>query len=208
MSIQIEKKLREYPSDYLTYADLCALLPSTDNARYAQVKRALKEGLLLRLTKGVYCRGGYLATKMPHPFELSHYLRWPSYVSLESALSYHGLIPEAVYSTTSVTTMRKTTVTNSFGAFNFKTLPKSNFFMGVSRESNEEGTFFIASPWKAITDYVYCYKKNWNNLEPFIESLRLDDTILIPINPDFAEKLIQYYDCARISKFLKGTLSS
>lgn len=204
MSSLLEKKLREYPSDYLTYDDLCTLLPLTNDARYAQIKRALREGLLLHLTKGVYYKSGYLNSKIPHPFELSHYLRWPSYVSLESAFSYHGLIPEAIYSTTSVTPLRKSTVQNAFGVFNFWTLPKEHFFLGVTRESNNDGTYLVASIWKAITDYIYCYKKDWNNMEPFFESLRLDQTLLPKLTPHFSEQLNYYYQSRRIRRFLKG----
>ncbi len=208
MSSLIEKKLREYTSDYLTYDDLCTLLPLTSNARYALIKRALKEGALIHLTKGVYYRGNYLQSKLPHPFELSHYLRWPSYISLESALSFHGLIPEAIYTTTSVTFLRKSTLENSFGIFSFYTLPKAHFFLGVSRESSADGTFFVASPWKAITDYIYCYRKNWNNMEPFFESLRLDSALLPKLTPHFAEQLNQYYQSRRIQQFLRRLLQS
>src|SRR5262245_14228498 len=106
MSTLLEKKLQNFESDYLSYSDLCSLLPLSDNARYAQIKRALKNGILIRLTKGIYRRAKYLEKEKPHPFEIAHYIFWPSYISLESALSYHGLIPEAVYSTMCVTTKR------------------------------------------------------------------------------------------------------
>jgi predicted transcriptional regulator of viral defense system len=208
MSSLLEKQLQSFASDYLTYADLCALLPISDNARYAQIKRALKEGYLIRLRKGIYRRGKYLEKNKPHPFEMSQHILWPSYVSLESALSYHELIPEAVYNTTCVTLSRSQLIQNEFGLFSYKPLPKKHFFVGVVREVDNKDIFLIASPWKAITDYVYCYKKDWTTLTPMMESLRIDSNLLPELNSEFAKKLITYYDSKRIQRFLTGIVKS
>ncbi len=206
MSSLIEKKLQTFPSDYLTYPDLCILLPLTENARYAQIKRALQEGLLVRLRKGLYRRGKYLEKKKPHPFEMSQHILWPSYVSLESALSFHGLIPEAVYSTTCVTISRSQKIENEFGLFSYQRLPKNNFFYGVSREIEDESIFLVATPWKAITDYVFCYKKNWVNINPLDKSLRMDLEALPPMSVEFAKKLSSFYNSSRVQKFINGVV--
>ncbi len=204
MSSQLEKQLRTVASDYVSYSDLCALLPLNDNARYAQVKRALKEGYLTRLKKGIYRRGNYLEKTKPHPFEMAHALYWPSYISLESALSYHGLIPEAVLNTTCVTTQKSTTTKNKFGFFTYHKIPAVKFFLGVTREEENESIFFIATPWKAITDYVYCYKKDWIDKTPLVESLRIDLSSLPPLTIEFSKELSTFYHSMRINRFLEG----
>ncbi len=206
MTSLIEKKLQKFPSDYLTYADLCILLPLTDNARYAQIKRALQEGLLVRLRKGLYRRGQYLEKKKPHPFEMSQNILWPSYVSLESALSFYGLIPEAVYSTTCVTMSRSQKIENEFGLFSYQRLPKNNFFYGVSREVEDESIFLVATPWKAIMDYVFCYKKNWKNIAPLDKSLRIELKALPPLTVEMAKKLSFFYNSSRVQKFIDGVV--
>ncbi len=208
MTSQLEKKLRTFKSAYVTYADLCTLLPTSEDARFSQIKRALKEGYLVRLRKGLYRQGQYLNKDKPHSFEMSQYIHWPSYVSLESALSYHELIPEAVYGTTSVTTTRSLQYQNEFGVFSYRTLPKKNFFMGVTRVVEHQNIFMIATPWKAITDYLYCYKKDWTTLAPFNESLRIELSELPQLSSDFANALGAYYNSKRIHTFLKNVTKS
>jgi predicted transcriptional regulator of viral defense system len=206
MSRLLEKQLQLLPSDYVTFGDLKALLKVNDNALYAQVKRALKEGHLTRLKKEIYRRGGYLEKAKPHPFEMAHAIFWPSYISLESALSFHGLIPEAVFNTTCVTTKKTTTVKNKFGVFMYRKVPSIHFFLGVSREVENDVIFFIATPWKAIADYIYCYKKNWVDKTPLEESLRIDLNDLPPLNVEFAKALSTFYHSKRIDRFLEGMM--
>lgn len=206
MSSSLEKYLQNFPSDYLTYEDVCALLPLTADARYGQIKRALKEDLLIRLTKGVYRKGSYLEKEKPHPFTMSQYMVWPSYVSLESALSHHGLIPEAVYNTTCVTVRRPCSIENPFGLFHYHKLPKKNFFLGVRREEDNNDIFLIATPWKAILDYIFCYKKNWVTINPLAESLRIDLEILPVLDVKFAAQLSEFYHHQRINRFLKSII--
>lgn len=207
MSSLLEKTLRSLDSDYVTTAELAALLPINSNARHAQIKRALAQRHLIRLKRGIYRRGGYLERSAPHPFEIAQYLIWPSYVSLESALSYYGLIPEAIYMTTSVTTQRSKSVANEFGNFGYKQIPHDNFFIDVQRIQTEENVYYVANPWKALCDYVYCYNKNWDNLQPAIESLRLSIEDLPRLSIQLSKVLIDFYSSKRITSFLKGVLS-
>lgn len=206
MTSQLEIKLRTYPSNYLTYSDLCALLPISDNARYAQIKRLLKKQYLLRLHQGFYYKGDYLQKEKPHLFEMAYHICWPSYISLTSALSYHGLIPEAVYEITSVIIKRSCKIDNDFGHFSYHKLPKDRFFCSVTREEEANSVFLVASPWKALTDYVYCYKKNWVNMSPVEESLRIELETLPFLTIDEAKKLADFYQQNRIHKFLEGVI--
>ncbi len=203
MSSLIEKTLRTLGSDYVTAAELAVLLPVNDNARHAQIKRALAQGLLKRLKRGVYRRSGYLEHTQVHPFEASQYLMWPSYISLESALSFHGLIPEAIYLTTCVTTQSATVIKNQLGQFQYDKLPNHDFFVDVQRVQEEHCIYYIANPWKALCDYVYCYNKNWDDFESANESLRLDDSFP-KLTSSLNSRLVDYYHNKRISIFLRG----
>src|SRR5437870_269064 len=103
----LERTLQDYPRPYLTEGELEALLDGTPDSRYGKVKCLLAQGKLLHIRRGLYCLTdlvGYL-TK-PHPFELAQHVYGPSYISLESALSFHQLIPETVYTVTSTTSKR------------------------------------------------------------------------------------------------------
>lgn len=203
MSSLLEKTIRELPSDFITAADIAAILPVSGNARYAQIKRALAKGDLIRLRRGVYRRAGYLEKVQAHPFEVAHYLYWPSYISLESALSFHGLIPEAIYNTTCVTTQRSKSFENFLGIYDYKRLPEKDFFIDVKRIQEQDSMYFMANPWKALCDFVYCYNKKWKGLKPAVESLRLDLDDMPKLNSEHSKQLIQYYSSSRITVFLE-----
>lgn len=63
-----------------------------------KIKRLNQQGKIIRLIKGVY-----VDDKNENPFVLATSVYSPSYISFESALSYHGLIPERVYRVTCAT---------------------------------------------------------------------------------------------------------
>ena len=72
-----------------------------------KISEWVKNGELINLRRGLYIPGSESNLPKPEPFLIANHLRGPSYVSLESALSYWGLIPERVYEITSVTLKSK-----------------------------------------------------------------------------------------------------
>lgn len=202
---RIENSLRHYSRYCITDAEIAILLDSTPDSRYSRVKRLLAKHKLLRLRRGLYGLGEELGyTGKPHPFELSQFIYAPSYISLESALAYHKLIPEAVYTVTCVCTKRSKEFKTPLGIFNYFHLPVENFYMEVEIISENNYRFFMAKIWKAICDYVYCYKKEWRNIKPLSESLRISIEELPPLNDEEAENLMSYYHQHRLDNFIKG----
>jgi predicted transcriptional regulator of viral defense system len=109
---------------------------------------------LIRVKKGIYLR-----TDSPVPYSkelLANLMYGPSYVSLEYALQFHGLIPEAVKTVTSVTTGRRKSFTTPVGRFEYEHLAPRYFSLGIDIVNLEEGgrAFFIASPEKALFDTI------------------------------------------------------
>lgn len=193
------------PRPYITDVDLAYALDGSPDSRYSKVKRLSAQGMLLHIRRGLYCpteKMGYLIP--PHPFELAQYIYGPSYISLESALAYHGLIPEAVYTITSVCTKRSKEFHTPFGIFSYSHLPIENFYLDVELISIENYRFFMAKPWKAICDYLFCYKKEWDKIEPLLESLRIDREELPLPRYEEIETLSEYYSNSRITRFLKN----
>ena len=86
----------------LSLAQLARLLDGTPQRRYNLVNRALKHGELLQLRRGLYLLAPQSANKLPHPFVLAQALQTGSYISFETALSFHGWTPESVPVTLSV----------------------------------------------------------------------------------------------------------
>ena len=87
-------------------------------------------------------------------FQIANRIYSPSYISLESAFSYYKLIPETVYTFTSITSRKTNKFTNSFGNFKYQSI-KPEMFWGYSEQGNDEQKFMIAEPEKALVDYLY-----------------------------------------------------
>lgn len=96
---------------------------STTGARALFVHRAVQAGEILRLKPGLYLLDRRYRRSEPHPFQIAALLHYPSHISLESALSWHGLIPEAVYQVSSVTVQRSRTFTTPLGVFTYQRVP-------------------------------------------------------------------------------------
>jgi hypothetical protein len=76
-------------------------------------------------------------------------------VSLETALADYGLIPEAVFSTTAVTTGRQGSRQTLFGTFVYQHI-RPQLFWGYESVSIGEGRVaFVATPEKALLDMAY-----------------------------------------------------
>jgi len=98
----------------------------------------------------------------------------PSYVSLETALSIYGFIPEGVFQITSCTTLKTNEFDTPVGNFAYRNLKPSLFF-GYCLKSWNEHYYSLALPEKAIIDYVYLHNEiesvsdfeslRWNKIE-------------------------------------------
>jgi len=110
-----------------------------------------KNGELIRLKKDLY-----VSKHTPVSKELiANHLYGVSYVSLETALAYYGMIPERVYTVRSMTTKRAKTFSTPLGNFEFKTVPADYFSIGIKQEIVENRyAFLIAEPTKAVCDMI------------------------------------------------------
>ena len=123
-------------------------------------------------------------------YRISNCLYRPSYVSLESALSHYGLIPEAVYSVQNVTTKKTIAYETVAGAFHYRSI-KPHLFFGYEIDNSQTIPVLIASPEKAILDYFYLNAR-LNTIQD-IEGLRMNLTVLNEIiNHD---RLTSYAAC-------------
>ncbi|OGQ22135.1 MAG: hypothetical protein A3I05_09550 [Deltaproteobacteria bacterium RIFCSPLOWO2_02_FULL_44_10] len=111
-----------------------------------QLHQWVKSGELLRLKRGVYAFPG----KISGQTEVGPLLYAPSYISLESALHYYGLLPDVVFSLTLVTTKATRHFKTALGDFDYRHL-KKDLFWGYDPDS------CMASQEKAMVDYCYLY---------------------------------------------------
>ena len=120
-----------------------------------QLSRWVAAGKVIRLRRGLYMLAPPYRKITPHPFLVANQLRRPSYVSLQSALAYHGMIPEQVFSVTSVTTSRPERVNSGTSSFVFKHIKVPLFEGYRSVEVAAGQRAFVASPEKSLLDLVY-----------------------------------------------------
>ena len=166
---------------------LDALLVGSAQRRYNLVNRALKAREILRLARGVYILDPSLSGVHPHSFVVAQALRPGSFVSFESALAWHGFIPEAVRQVRCVAPGRrkKQFRVPAYGEFRFAPLPVTPGYLlaGVNREKLAGGVALIAKAIRALLDLACYLKVEPDELDEFIGGLRLD--------PDWLDRLTQ-----------------
>ena len=162
----------------------------------------------MRLKRGLYTFGAKYLRRQLNPFVLAQVLYSPSYVSLESALAYYGLIPEAAYSVSSICTRRKARFDTPVSVFEYFTVSRDAFAAGVIRIEEENISFFIASPQKALLDYAYVQKKNWKDLADLRADLRLDESFLSTLALSELEPLAVLYHSKRLYSLITKLLVS
>lgn len=183
----------------------CWVAGSPDR-QYSLLKRAMNAGEVLRIRSGLYCLAPRYLSAKPNPLVLAERIYGPSYISLETALSYHGWIPEAAYAVTSASLPRSTEFDTPVGFFTYTHVPQQTLLADVQRvEAGKSGeSFLIASPLKAVADYVYVHKCNWTSARPLFESLRIEEDCLAETTPGSIDRLHANYRSKRVKRFLKG----
>ena len=121
-----------------------------------QLDRWIKAGKIHQLRRGVYALATPYQKQKPHPFLAANRLQKPSYVSLQSALSFYGMIPDIVQSTISVTTGRPDRFQTPLGNFEFRHIHKE-YFRGYRSVDVGGQQAFVAIPEKAILDFNLSY---------------------------------------------------
>ncbi|MFV1995812.1 MAG: hypothetical protein ACC661_10280, partial [Verrucomicrobiales bacterium] len=103
----------------------------------------------------LYVPGGRRGQETPvDPLVLAGLIYGPSYVSLETALARHGLIPERIEEITCVTSKRSRQFRTPLGRFTYQPVNERVFSYGVTLEQARGGTFFLAEPEKALCDRI------------------------------------------------------
>ena len=174
------------------------------NRQFGLLKRALKAGEVVRIHRGLYCLAAKYLRQKVDPFVLAQRIYGPSYISLETALSYHGWIPEAVYAVTSVSLDRSREFDTPLGHFSFMRVPQATFYSEVTRAEKDAGSFMLASPLKALADYVYVHKRDWTSASPVVGSLRVEENMLATIEDGEFDRLRDNYSSLRVRRFLDG----
>lgn len=124
------------------------------NAMKVQISRWRKQGKLIQIKRGLYVLATpYKKQDVYEPY-LATIFKQPSYISLEKAFEFHGLIPERVTVYTCVTTKRPGNFVTKLGVFDYKHI-KTTLFWGYQAVTVNNQTAFMALPEKALLDFFY-----------------------------------------------------
>lgn len=187
----LEKSILPYQSQPIPHQVLLSLLKEYKRPN-DKINEMARQGELVPLKRGWYIWNG---DHRPENFTIANVLYGPSYVSAESALAFHGLIPEQVFSTVSMTTKPSKNFTNKLGTFEYRHLPTPYYAFGVEQEKLLENQFaLIATGEKALFDKVVTtsgvlLRSRDTALNFMLENLRMDEAQL----RDFDLKAMQLW---------------
>ena len=199
-----EIAMEKAASRVFTRPEVVRWVGGSPQRQFSLLKRAVASGEVVRVHRGLYClAANYLRQKL-NPLVLAQRIYGPSYISLETALSYHGWIPEAVYAITSVSLDRSREYDTPMGHLSFARVPQKIFYAQVRRVEDADGGFLLAAPLKALADYVYVHRCDWDSARPVVESLRVDEGLLAGIEGNGLDQLAANYSSQRLQRFLKG----
>ncbi len=155
-----------------------------------KISELIKSKKLISVRRGLYVTGPELDLPTPEPFLIANHLRGPSYVSLESAMSYWGMIPERVYEISSVTIKSSKTYKTALGRFSFQKLTTPYYSYGIKNiEFSAKQTALVASPEKALCDKIVLtpnvnLRSVKQTREFLLEDLRMDQEVLMTLDTD------------------------
>ena len=149
-----------------------------------KISELLKSKELISIRRGLYITGPKMDLTTPEPFLIANHLRGPSYVSLESALSYWNMIPERAYEISSVTIKTSKLYKTPVGRFSYQQLKIPYYSYGIKNiKYSPKQTMLVASPEKALCDKVVLTPKIYlrsikQTREFLLEDLRMDSEVL------------------------------
>ena len=195
--IELKDKLKD-----MTVLSIKDIEKSADNRFH---RRRLNEwqdkNYLKKLIKGYYIFSD-VKTNDSTLFEIANRIYNPSYVSLEMALSHYGLIPESIYTVTSVSTRKTAVFSTPLAVFNYRKI-KNSLFFGYRLENYDHKVFKIASPEKALLDLFYLkadIKKQYD-----FESLRINpENFTQKVNRDRLFAYSNFYHNKRLESAVRS----
>jgi hypothetical protein len=199
----IEELRRKMGGEEFDYQALLDSLKTYERPR-DKITSLLRQGIITRVKKGIYIFGRKYARR---PFSreiLANMIYGPSYVSLDYALHYHGLIPERVEAVTSITCGRGRRFSTPLGLFIYRMVPMRAYQVGIDQVELEGGRFFlIAVPEKALADKIHddrgaSFRTHAELRSYLFHSLRIDSENLTKLDPQMLAFIADRYRSRKI----------
>ena len=198
------EKCHTYP---LIRSNIFPLLTNNSGMLRRQVTEWVKKKWMVELKRSIYIIANQSNRCQVSNLFLANYLTSPSYVSLETALSHYRLIPERIEAITSVTSKKTQRYQNSLGHFIYRHVKQSSYKFFVAEKDEFGRQYYIATPEKALVDYLYFHTSHLNHVSAnyFSESLRLQNMERLSV-----EQLLlsaQCFDQKKLSSTVRTLIS-
>lgn len=159
---------------------------------FSVLKQLINSGILDKLERGKYI----LRDTSANEFLLANFLYSPSYISLESALNFYGILPQFPYEISSVT-LKKTLAKKTKGRIFSYIHIKKELFWGYQKQND----YLIALPEKSLLDQLYLWSKG-------LRSINVDECEFSSLNKgrlkEFLKKYPQNRQTRKMKELLKG----
>ena len=204
----VEELRRRISGEEFDYPALLDCLREYDRPR-DKITNLLRQGRIIRVKKGIYVFGERYRRR---PFSreiLANMIYGPSYVSLDYALHYYGLIPERVEAMTSVTDGRGRRFFTPVGLFIYRGVPMNAYRIGIDQVELESGrSFLIATPEKALADKIQADRGTAIRSQAemriyLLDSLRIDPEGLGRLNAETISLIADQYRSRKL-RLLSG----
>ncbi len=186
-------KIKEKKLFIFSANDIRALFGVSAVAVASLLHRYKKQGFILQIKRGFYV----FPDVLPPDLYIANRIYSPSYISLEFALSYYGIIPETVYEITSVTTKATRRFETLGKIFSFRKI-KKGAYTGYGIERQGGLSFYIADAEKAFVDANYL--RSLNKQKP-ISRFHKEK-----INSEKALRYAKLFDNEKLTSIIKTTL--
>jgi predicted transcriptional regulator of viral defense system len=218
----MQKKSKKSDIDILTSLPVMVdyLLLEDQFSYFKSAKKKIfdlkKKGYLRTVKRGQYFNVKSKFLESTAVETVANSLYFPSYISMEWALQYYGLIMDRVTTVTSVTLLRSKNFKTPYSPFSYKHISKNRYPVGyITKINTAKETFLIARAEKALIDYVNLRATNLkikteNDIQEFLENdLRLDLSEFLKIVKieDITEILPSYHRNSKEYRILKWLCS-
>lgn len=170
---ELRAAARHFP--IFTTLDVLKWYPKTEKPTLRhQLSFWAKKGYLERIARDLYKLSDY---DLEDEFFLSSKIYSPSYISLETALNSYGIIPDIPFSVTAVTFKKTKESKTPFGLFSYRSLKKELFFgFKIVSSRDKKLNYAIATPKKAVFDFLYLHKREINlKVFPYEERFNFEE---------------------------------
>jgi len=211
--MRFEKAIQAFDGQPLTQQVLMDLLKEYQWP-HNKIRELVKQDFLTPLKRGIYIPGPHLNMPKPSLFLLANHIYGPSYVSLEAAMSYWGLIPEKVTVISSMTTGTTKTFRTKLGKFIYIHARLPYYSFGIKQVIlSEKETVLMASREKALCDKIVAttgilLRSTQQTMDLLIEDLRIEKQTLRELDTEAIRSWINHAPKKQSLSILIKTLNS